>query len=64
MAKKSEPKTKRRGRPQFLSGATTTSISIEKKLLDRVTKTAYALRQSVSQWVSDAAEQKLVRDAK
>jgi hypothetical protein len=64
MPNKSEAKPRRRGRPNLLKNPTTTTINIEGSLLQRVTKTAYALGQSVSKWVSIAAEEKLTREAK
>lgn len=54
----------RKNKPIKLQSPTQTSISIEEKLLRRVAKTAYGLKQSVSQWVSSAAEEKLSREAK
>lgn len=63
MTNQSDTKRKQPGRPTFLIEPVVTTINIEKKLLQRVTKRAYGLGKSVSQWVSQAAKEKLARES-
>lgn len=50
----------KRGRPKVLAKATITSICLEKELLNKVRKKAFNVDQSVSQWMADAAEMRIV----
>lgn len=58
------PAKARRGRGGFLKKPATTTISIEEDVLRRARKSAVKLGQSTSQWISDALQQKLDREAK
>lgn len=54
----------KRGRRGFLRKPTTTTMSLEEDLLEQVQKRAFAGGESVSQWMADAAQQKLKRSGR